>query len=690
VRGAGADIFSTVDAFHFLHMPLPGDGSITARILSLSGGDGNNVKAGVMMRAGTGASDANAYTMIKPASTQNKFQRRLTSGGTTTSTLATTHTQKWVRLTRTGNTLLSQHSANGTSWTTIAMDTVVMSNVKMGLAVTGHTTTGLTTVVFDNVSVTGAIINNPPTVATPAAASPNPATGTTTALSALGADDGGEAALTYTWSTTGMPPAAVTFSANGTNAAKNTTATFTKAGNYSFQVLIQDAGGLTVTSPVSMTVSQTLTSIVVAPASASVPTGGTQQFTATARDQFATALTSQPSFTWMVAGGGTISTGGLFTAGGTPGGPFTVMATSGAVNGTAQVSVTPPNEPPTVATPAAASPDPAPGTTTALSVLGADDGGEAALVYTWSTTGTPPASVTFSANGTNAAKNTTATFTKAGTYDFQVVIQDAGSLTVTSPVTMTVSQTLTSIVVAPASASVVTSGTQQFTATARDQFATALTSQPGFTWMVSGGGTISTGGLFTAGGTPGGPFTVTATSGAINGTAQVTVTSAGPAISNLVVNDTATTNPPAGTDLIANSTQWSVQANLQAGNTAFGDRTYTVDSIGLAALNGKPWIRTAADSKNYTPTSPPLATFTLTGTTVYLLIDDRWATGTPALSTWLPAGFTDTGSNVVIRQSPTQTFPYSIYKKTGFTSGSTVTLPTIGGSSAPCYLVVVE
>ncbi len=53
-------------------------------------------------------------------------------------------------------------------------------------------------------------------------------------------------------------------------------------------------------------------------------------------------------------------------------------------------------------------------------MLGADDGGEANLTYTWATTGTPPAAVTFSANGTNAAKNTTATFTKAGTYTFQV------------------------------------------------------------------------------------------------------------------------------------------------------------------------------------------------------------------------------------------------------------------------------
>jgi len=53
-----------------------------------------------------------------------------------------------------------------------------------------------------------------------------------------------------------------------------------------------------------------------------------------------------------------------------------------------------------------------------------------------------------------------------------------------------------------------------------------------------GGGTISAAGLFTAGSTAGGPFTVTAANGSVNGTAQVTVTSAPPDFS-LSVSPTA-------------------------------------------------------------------------------------------------------------------------------------------------------
>src|SRR5438309_5039306 len=106
-----------------------------------------------------------------------------------------------------------------------------------------------------------------------------------------------------------------------------------------------------------------------------------------------------------------MNTSCLFTAGRTAGGPFTVTASSGGVNGTASVTVV--NAAPTVATAASASPNPATGTTTNLSGLGADDGGEAKLTYTWATTGTPPAAVTFSANRTYAAKNVVATFAKA-------------------------------------------------------------------------------------------------------------------------------------------------------------------------------------------------------------------------------------------------------------------------------------
>jgi plastocyanin len=193
----------------------------------------------------------------------------------------------------------------------------------------------------DRFSYGGSSGNAPPTVATPAAASPSTVKGKTTALSVLGADDGGEANLTYTWAMTVGPTGAhPTFSANGTNAAKNSTVTFDHAGSYTFQVTITDAGGLSAPSSVNVTVVQTLTSIKLSPSSATVAPGGTVQFSATALDQFAAALAQQPTFTWsIVSGPGKVNSTGLYTAPSTKTGTATVQVSAGTVHTRATITV---------------------------------------------------------------------------------------------------------------------------------------------------------------------------------------------------------------------------------------------------------------------------------------------------------------------------------------------------------------
>ena len=183
------------------------------------------------------------------------------------------------------------------------------------------------------------------------------------------------------------------FSVNVLIPLKNTTATFAAAGTYNFLATITDLGGQSTTSAVSVTVNQTFTSIAVSPSTAGLGSGATQQFAATANDQFGAAMASQPTFTWAVASGaGSIdSSSGLYTAA-YASGAATVAATSGGVT----------SSPATVTITDAArsrflrcigSPSPITGTTTNISVLSADGdgGGESKLTYTWSTTGTPPA-----------------------------------------------------------------------------------------------------------------------------------------------------------------------------------------------------------------------------------------------------------------------------------------------------------
>ncbi len=300
---------------------------------------------------------------------------------------------------------------------------------------------------------------------------------------------------------------------------------------------------------------QTLTTITVAPTNQTVGLGQTQAFTASAFDQFGNAMSTPPTFTWTVSGGGSITSSGLFTAGIVAGGPYTVAAASGGKSGSAQVMVA--DGAPTVATAASALPNPVTGTNTTLSVLGSDAAGQSSLTYAWAPIGVPPAPVSFSRTGTNAAQSAVATFTKAGTYSLQATITNPSGLHANSVVTVLVSQTLTTITVAPTNQTVGLGQTQAFTASAFDQFGNAMSTPPTFTWTVSGGGSITSFGLFNAGTTVG-AFTVTATAGGKTGATQVTVASTVPTPISVSINSPAEGSTVSGTIRITASVSGTI------------------------------------------------------------------------------------------------------------------------------------
>ncbi|MEO5916225.1 MAG: autotransporter-associated beta strand repeat-containing protein [Luteolibacter sp.] len=178
------------------------------------------------------------------------------------------------------------------------------------------------------------------------------------------------------------------------------------------------------------------------------------------------------------------------------------------------------NTAPQISAGPAASPASVITTTTSLSVTATDNAGEGNLVYSWTSTG--PASLAFSPNGTNAAKISTATFTAPGSYTLTLTVTDAGGLTATTGTPVTVIATPTTVSISPPNTTLAVDQTQTFAATVRDQFATPVANPP-VTWSASGGGTIHPSGLYTATVT-GGPWQVTATSGALSANANVTVT----------------------------------------------------------------------------------------------------------------------------------------------------------------------
>jgi hypothetical protein len=154
VRGAGADVWGTADAFHYAYRSLSGDGHIVARVASLSGSH-EWTKVGVMIRQSTAAGAAHA-TMFVSKSKGLAFQRRTAAGAVSTHTSGGTGTApRWVRLRRVGNVITASVSSDGSAWTEVGSDTIALdAQALIGLAVTSHSTSSTATGTFDNVSIT--------------------------------------------------------------------------------------------------------------------------------------------------------------------------------------------------------------------------------------------------------------------------------------------------------------------------------------------------------------------------------------------------------------------------------------------------------------------------------------------------------------------------------------------------------
>jgi len=149
VKASGADIYASADAFNYAYQPWTGDGSIRARVASVTNTH-TWAKAGVMFRATLDPGSANAF-MLASASSGVSFTRRTTANGTTVSTTTSgIAPPRWVRLDRSGSTLTAYQSSNGTTWTPMGTVTLALpQSVFVGFAVASHNNTTLTTATFD-------------------------------------------------------------------------------------------------------------------------------------------------------------------------------------------------------------------------------------------------------------------------------------------------------------------------------------------------------------------------------------------------------------------------------------------------------------------------------------------------------------------------------------------------------------
>jgi O-glycosyl hydrolase len=286
-------------------------------------------------------------------------------------------------------------------------------------------------------------------------------------------------------------------------------------GDYVLTARVHDTGGnVTTSAVVQVTVTGPLTQIRVTPTNSAVVIGGTLQFLATGTDALGHLLA--PSWTWAVSGGGTISSNGLFSAAGPAGYPYLVSATSGSVTGLATVLVTNTTGPITTMLTAPAS--------------GARFAAPANILIQATVV---PASasialVEFFRDATKLGEVTNApyaiTWQGAPMGDYALtarVHQTGGNITTSAVVQVTVTGPLAQITVTPSTATVAIGGAGLFQATGNDALGHVLA--PAFAWSVSGGGTISSNGLFSASGLPGYLYYVTAASGSVTGLATVIV-----------------------------------------------------------------------------------------------------------------------------------------------------------------------
>ena len=153
LKGSGADIWGATDAFNFAYQPLNGNGTIVARVASLTDTSGW-AKAGVMIRENLDANARHAMVVVTP-NNGVAFQYRAATGDDTSHLSGqAVPAPYWVKLARVGTLFTAYQSADGKTWTQIGSATISMAtSVYVGLAVGSVNDTALNTASLDNVSL---------------------------------------------------------------------------------------------------------------------------------------------------------------------------------------------------------------------------------------------------------------------------------------------------------------------------------------------------------------------------------------------------------------------------------------------------------------------------------------------------------------------------------------------------------
>jgi len=156
-HGPGGEVVT--DSFNFAHQPLTGDGTITARVISLTGehaditgghaaqvgsglvpGLGAWSKAGIIIKQNLRQGSAYAAMMVT-GSNGVRMQYNYTGDTAGLPGKVSAASPRWLRLTRSGDTITGYDSADGTHWTQVGTVTLsgLPSTAQVGLFATSPT-----------------------------------------------------------------------------------------------------------------------------------------------------------------------------------------------------------------------------------------------------------------------------------------------------------------------------------------------------------------------------------------------------------------------------------------------------------------------------------------------------------------------------------------------------------------------
>jgi Tol biopolymer transport system component len=171
MSGGGADIWGTSDQFRFAYKQLSGDGTVVAKVRSLTA-TSTWAKAGVMIRGSLDPAATNAFMFPTPEG-QRDFQNRPTTGGNTVGTYSDPGTITlpfWVKVERKGTNFTGYYSQDGVNWikqpgtestgvdrSANPVRLAMTGPVYIGLAVTSHNASMTTIAEFSDVSFTGTV-----------------------------------------------------------------------------------------------------------------------------------------------------------------------------------------------------------------------------------------------------------------------------------------------------------------------------------------------------------------------------------------------------------------------------------------------------------------------------------------------------------------------------------------------------